>query len=318
MNQPQNLPTALAFWGAPGIGSAEWILAAKKQTFRMSYCDIDPSLIAVQSRYDRLIPFLVERPTSDLPIAVLLMQKDATGYNTVSPVGYADITTLLSPVNFAFDGRQFIEFINAVDINQATTIPANTFSDPTGIGTYNWGNWVENEGLYFIVLVFADGVKLYSELIQIVDFPEFSEEPDSPCKSRIRIECTNNCEIGGIPPVNLAAQKVFLYYETSKPTYPLEKSVSTDGNKQEKIMWAKVKKRWQISFYGTERSADFFSLLPLYGSLNSGINITDTYGVQSGVSDVDVEISWPEETQDCLALIVLSFTREFVSFTNCC
>jgi len=316
MNLPQNLPTALAFWGGTGTGSSQWIEAASKQSFRLSYCNIEPKDLAIESRYDRLLPWVVERPTSDLPTDILLFQKDATGYDTVTPKGYADITALITPINFQYDSREFIEFAGSGDINQATSIGVQPL---VGIATTStWADWVENGGLYYIVLVFADGVRLYSQLIQFNDFPEFSETPDNECTSRIRIECVNTCEIGGIPPVVFASQKLFLYYPTSKPEYPFEKSVAVDGNKEEKIIWAKVKKRWKISFYAVETVADFCALLPLYGAIPTGVNITDTYNVQSPVTDVEVEISWPEETNDCLALITISFSREYVNFDGCC
>lgn len=319
MNTPQNLPSALPFWGAAptsGLtGSDDWAVAAAKQTFRMSYCNVDPRYIALQCRYDRMLPFIVERPTTDTPTVIYLAEKDATEYDGASPVGAADITSLLTLGTFDFDGKHYIEHPGQLDISQGTSIDVLTAAGPI---TSSWGAWVKPGGLYYLILEFADTTRLYSELLQIEDFPELSEIPDSECASRIRIECVNNCAVGDLPPVSQAAYKLFIYHPTSQPSYILDKSVATDGKKQEKLMFATVKKRWRIAFYAPETVADFCSLIPLFSANPFGVVITDQYGVSGAVKDIEVDVSWPGEMGDCLALIEIFFTRDYTAFENCC
>ncbi len=319
MNLPQNLPTAVPFFGKHGAGADadQWYIDSRKQTFRHSYCNVEPEAIAIQSRYDRLLPFVIKKDTSSSLIAVLLVEKNATGFDTVNINGHADITALVTVNTITHDGQDYFEFAGGVDINQATAFDANSVDDPTPITT-NWADWVQPNGLYYLIILLANGTRFYSELLQVVDFPEFSEIPDDRCLSRVRIECTNTCEIGGIPPVVFASQKLFIDYPTSKPTYPFKEERGEDGNGNEKLYWRNTKKRWTVSFYAIETIADFCSLLPSYAAIPTGVNITDTYGVQSAVTDVEVEISWPEETLACLALISISFTRDFVAFNACC
>lgn len=71
-------------------------------------------------------------------------------------------------------------------------------------------------------------------------------------------------------------------------------------------------------FNATEAVADFCSLIPLFSTNDSGVYITDTYGVSGPVKDLEVEISWPEEFGGCLAKVDLYFTRDFTDFENCC
>ena len=79
-----------------------------------------------------------------------------------------------------------------------------------------------------------------------------------------------------------------------------------------------VKKRWRLTLYGVETVADFCSLLPLFSADASAVNITDQYGVGSNAKDIEVQISWPTEFNGCLAQIDIYFTRDYVSFDNCC
>ena len=319
MNTPQNLPTAFPFWGsAPTTGLTgddDWAVAAAKQTFRMNYCNVEPRYIALQCRFARMLPFIVERPTTDTPTVIYLAEKDATEYDGASPVGAAKITDLLTLGTFDYDGKHYIEHPGQLDISPSGSITVMTDAGPV---TTTYGAWVKPGGLYYLILEFADTKRLYSELIQIEDFPEFSEIPDSECQSRIRIECVNNCAVGDIPPTVLAAQKLFIYHPTSQPSYLTDKSVATDGKKQEKLLFATVKKRWRIAFYAPETVADFCSLIPLFTANPSGVIITDQYGVSGAVKDVTVEISWPGEMGDCLALIEIFFTRDYTAFENCC
>lgn len=316
MNTPQNLPCAFPFWETADLtGSDNWEATAQKQTFRHSYCNVDPSEIAIQVRYDRMIPMLIQ--STNLPALIYLCEHTATEYDGAFPVGQADITALMTFNAFTADTVDYIEYYGTVDINQATAITANSDAVPGGFST-TWAAWVQNKGLYFLILEFADTTRMYSELFQLTDFPEFSVKPDDECQSRMRIECVNNCPIGDLPATVTAPQKLFVKDPTSQPSYPTEKSVATDGKRQEKIIWALVKKRWRVSFYATEAVADFCSLIPLFSTNDSGVYITDTYGVSGPVKDLEVEISWPEEFGGCLAKVDLYFTRDFTDFENCC
>ena len=93
---PQNLLTAVPFWGAEGTGASSWEKAAAKQTYRMQYCDLALHQVAIQCRYDRMLPLLMERPTGDLPEKVLLMRHDARNPGSAIPSECADVTALFT------------------------------------------------------------------------------------------------------------------------------------------------------------------------------------------------------------------------------
>lgn len=315
---PQNLLTAVPFWGAEGTGASSWEKAAAKQTYRMQYCNLALHQVAIQCRYDRMLPLLMERPTGDLPEKVLLMRHDAPNPGSAIPSECADVTALFTFDTFDYDGKTYVEFPGQVDINQATTFTA--YSDkfaPWG-ATRTWASYVVNEGFYSLVIEFPDESRLYSELLQISDFPEFSEVPDSECLSRVRIECVNSCSIGPLPPVSVASQKLFSYNVLISPEYITDLSLATNGLNQSQVLSGVVKKRWRLTLYGVETVADFCSLLPLFSADASAVNITDQYGVGSNAKDIEVQISWPTEFNGCLAQIDIYFTRDYVSFDNCC
>lgn len=316
MNIPQRLPTALPFHFVPDLtGSDQWVATAKRQTFRHSYCNISDQEAAIQVRFDRLLPMVL--PSDSLPVSILLVKKDAEDYDGATPVGHADITPLVTFSPFTFDfgsgDVDFIEYAGSSDINQATSI--DTFDGSPDTST--WADWVENGGFYFFILEFADATRAYSELIQISDFPEFGQDPDQ-CYSRTRIEATSNCPLDDMPPLPFATQKLFVLAPTSRPEYEYTNEPATDGKEEEKMLWTKVKKRWKISFYAIETVCDFCAMLPLYAQSENGLFITDTYGVGGPVKDVTVEVSWPEETNDCLALVEIGFTRTFADYMDCC
>lgn len=316
MNLPQRIPTALPFHFAPDLtGSDQWEATAKRQTFRHSYVNVGPEELAIQIRYDRFVPMVL--PSSELPIWVILVKKDATEYDMATPIGHANVTSLFTFNQFTFDfgsgDVDFIEFYGNSDINQATSITVNDGS-PT---TSTWGNWVVNGGLYYLILEFADTTRAYSELFQLEDFPEFGQDPDQ-CYSRTRIEAVSNCPLDDMPPTVRASQKLFINAPTSKPEYSYENQPAKNGKGEEKLLWTKVKKRWKITFYAIETVCDFCAMLPLYAQSPTGVFITDTYGVSGPVKDVTVEVTWPDETNDCMGLVEIGFTRTFADYMDCC
>lgn len=316
MNIPQRIPTALPFHYVPDLtGSDQWAATAQRQTFRHSYCDISDQEAAVQVRFDRFLPMVL--PSATTPVSILLVRKDATEYDMATPVGHADITPLMTfdpfTFNFGSGDVDFIEYVGNADINQATSI--DTFDGSPDTST--WADWVENGGFYFLILEFADTTRAYSELIQIYDFPEFGQDPDQ-CYSRTRIEAVSNCPLDDMPPTFFAPQKLFVLSPTSKPEYEYEDEPAKDGKENEKLLWIKVKKRWKLEFYAIETVADFCAMLPVYGQSATGVFITDTYGVSGPVKDLTCTVSWPEETNDCLALVQLTFTRTFADYMDCC
>jgi hypothetical protein len=316
MNIPQRLPTALPFHYVTDLaGSDQWVATAKRQTFRQSYCNLPPEEMAVQVRYDRMIPMVL--PSETAPVSILLVKIDAEDYDGATPVGHADITPLLTFDPFVFDfgsgDVDFIEYPGNADINQATSI--DTFDGTPGTST--WAGWVDDGGLYFLILEFADTTRAYSELIQISEFPEFGQDPDQ-CYSRSRIEAVSNCPLDDMPPTFFAPQKLFVLSPTSRPEYEYQDEIATDGKEQEKALWTKVKKRWRLSFYAIETVCDFCAMLPLYAQSDTGVFITDTYGVSGPVKDLTVNVSWPDETNDCLALVEITFTRTFADYMDCC
>lgn len=316
MNIPQRIPTALPFHYVPDLtGSDQWAATAKRQTFRHSYCDISDQEAAVQVRFERFLPMVL--PSETEPTLIMLVKKDATDYDAATPIGHADVTALFSFDPFVFDfgsgGVDFIEYPGSADINIFAAITAN---DGTPVLS-SWTDWVVNGGFYFLILEFADTTRAYSELIQIYDFPEFGQDPDQ-CYSRTRIEAVSNCPLDDMPPTFFAPQKLFVLSPTSKPEYEYEDEPAKDGKENEKLLWIKVKKRWKLEFYAIETVADFCAMLPVYAQSANGVFITDTYGVSGAVKDLTCAVSWPEDTNDCLALVQITFTRTFADYMDCC
>jgi len=271
--------------------------------------------MAVQVRYDRMIPMVL--PSSTEPTLIMLVKKDATDYDAATPIGQADITALLGfdpfVVNFGSGDVDFIEYTGSADINIFAAITANDGSPMLS----SWTDWVVDGGLYYLILEFADTTRAYSELIQISSFPEFGQDPDQ-CYSRTRIEAVSTCPLDDMPPTFFASQKLFVLSPTSRPEYEYEDEPAKNGKEEEKILWTKVKKRWRISFYAIETVCDFCAMLPLYAQSANGVFITDTYGVSGPVKDVTVDVSWPDEGNDCLALVEIGFTRTFADYMDCC
>ena len=87
-----------------------------------------------------------------------------------------------------------------------------------------------------------------------------------------------------------------------------------DGNDEDIDLWVRMDKRYKVTFYAVETVADFIATVPLY----STINFTDQYGFQGPVKDFTYQITWPEDQKGCLALVEITFTREYIAQTGCC
>lgn len=284
--------TALPMWTAKEF-----------QTFRRHYSQGKESFAAINCRYDRLLPWIIKNQGS-APTYVYLVKKD--GSQAI------DIAGLLSTSNASHGGVDYCFFEGALDLNQATD--CNKFSwDGSSwnlIGDSTWPNFVEDGAFYYLEFSFG-GTKYWSELIRISDFPEFASDPTG-CNGMVRIECASACAVGGVPP--LGGQKLFIDGETSDAEYSLEREVATDGNNDETSVWVKSKKRYTVKFYAIETVADFVSTIPLY----SVVNITDQTGFQTAVTDVDFQITWPQDQGGALALVELSYAVQYINQTHCC
>ena len=294
---PQNLITALPFWDLK-----------EKQTFRQSFCE--GNLGYIECRYDRMLPFTVLHTPETSPSSIYLVQKDGERALKIDGL-LADSTT-------TDGGLGYIFFDGALDINQATSVTeySNGGDNPTTwdvFGSTTWADWVCDGGFYYIEMA-VGSERYYSELMRISDFPEFSENPAVDTLSRIRIEGTNICAIGDLP-ATLNANKLFIDAKTSSPEYLIEKEVATDGNEEETAVWVKFKKRYKVTFLAIETVIDWVASLPLYGG---NVNISDQYGFQGVVTDIEVDVSWPDDFGGCVAQVELSFSREYFSQTGCC
>lgn len=290
---PQNLITALPFWDAK-----------EKQTFRQHYCSGFEEMGAVQCRYDRVLPWTIKNHAAT-PDEVLLVNREGTQAIDIS----AHLTIGTTTYNL-------IDYTYNEGTTDVTTGAANDLYVFSGgswslVGTATWAGFVELCGLYYLEVNFG-GTRYYSELMQIADFSELSDSTDIE-SNRCRIECSATCPVGEFPP-GFAAQKLFVKSPTARPEYETSKEVSEDGDDEENGIWVKVTKRYTLEWYAIETVADFVSTIPLY----STINFTDQYGFQGPVTNVDYEIAWPDDQKGCLALIRLSFTREYIAETGCC
>lgn len=290
----QNLPTALPIW-------PNW----KFQSFRQPYCS-GSAAVALSARADRVLPWMIEGETAE-PDYVYLVEKD--GSNAV------DITDLLTILTGTEGGNDYVYCEASTDIDQGAELTEHTGWNgttwTTTPGENTWGAFVRCGNDYYLEFKF-DSNYYYSEAFTIVDFPEFSTDPTSETLTRVRIEAATSCMIDAIPP--LGVQKLFVDNVTAEAEYLVEDSVSEDGNGEKKVLWAKMKKRYHVKFYAVESVMDFCAMLPLY----SNVTITDQYGLQSSVSDIDVKGTWGDDGAGCLILIDIAFTRDFAAYTNCC
>lgn len=259
---------------------------------------------AIECRYDRLLPFLIEYSPATEPNYVYLVSRD--GLHAIS---LADLITVTTDT---VDGVGYLYHIGAVDINQSTTVAKKIFDDVwDSDGTTTWADFVCDGGYYYLEVAFGEGDYFQSELLHIVDFPEFSEDVDSPTKTRVRFECVGNCTIAGVVSAAVnTSQKVFLNARTAQPEYPTEKLAKKD----ETILWAKIKKRHTVKFWAIETVLDFFATMPLYET----VDFTDQYGVRSVISDIEVKATWNDDGGDCVADVEVSFIRDFVEYSGCC
>jgi len=294
---PQNLITALPIWDKK-----------EKQTFRQSYCG--GSIGAIECRYDRIVPWTIMHTPAATPNFVYLVQKD--GQQAIKVDGLISINTQ------TVGGIGYVYFEGGTDINQATSVTkySNGGDNPTtwdSAGSTTWGNWVCEGGEYYLEFSIGSN-RYYTELMRLSDFPEFSDDPTNNTTTRVRIEGTNICPVGNLPAA-LNANKLFIEGKTADPEYLLEKDVAKDGQEEESPVWVKYKKRYKVTFHVIETVADWVASLPLYGG---NVNVTDQYGTQETVSDITVEITWPEEFNGCLAQIEFTYSITYLSQTGCC
>jgi len=300
MNIPQNLPINLPFWDA-----------LHKQTARHSYCRGLKELIAIPCRYDRLLSWTIEQTPEAGADYVYLVEEDG--------LTALDITSLLLLQSDTVDGIGYTHFDSDFDIVQDDDVPVyprDSVDDPWGSSAHSdeYESWVCSGSYYYLEVKIGDSI-WHSELMHLVDFPEFAEQSDSPDNTRVRFEVLANCTVAGVPTISINNPLIyFCNARAARPEYKIDKTVAKDGDEDEATIWAKIVKRYVVEFYAPESVADFFATLPLY----STVNFTDQYGLQSNVTDVEVKISWNEEGNDCAALIEVSFKRDFVTNSECC
>jgi len=301
----QNLPAPLAFFDA-----------AHKQTYRHSYCNGFKHLIAVECRYDRLIAWIIQQTPETVADYVYLVTADGA-QDSLSAL---DITTLLTLQEDTIDAVGYTFFGSDADIDQdeeVQTYSRSSIGSAWSVsGDSTWGNYVCDGGYYYLEIKIGSSV-WHSELLHIVDFPEFPDEgeSDSPY-TRLRFEVLSNCTVAGIPTLSISQSFIcFVNARAARPDYLLSKEVGKDGQEEESPVWTKIVKRYSLEFYGCETTCDFFATLPLYGT----VNFADQYGVRTNITNIEVEPpSWDDIGNDCAALIKITFQRDFVSNTECC
>lgn len=289
---PQNLISSIAFWNAK-----------ENQTFRQSYC-ANNDAVAILCRRDRFLPFILKHATGTTPNFIYLVQQD--GERAIN------LATLIGDTTEDIGDYAYTYNLGQVDINQATSVVQYSADGDAWdvFGSTTWGNWICEGGKYYIEIS-VGGERWRSELLVISDFPELGAG-DGQLK-HTRIQAANNCAIGDIPP-SIMEQKLFIEGPPDDPDYITEKEVKTDGQEEETSLWVKVSKRYKITFLAIETVCDWLATVPMY----STILVTDPYGWQVPVKNVEVEISWPEEHGGCLAQVEFSYEITYISGTGCC
>ena len=288
---PQNLISALAFWDAK-----------ENQTFRRSYCGSD--IGAILCRYDRLLPFIIMHTPAAAPNFVYLVQEDGTRAINLGPLITVNSATI--------GGVGYLFYEGSSDINQSTSVTQYTADGDVwdSFGSTTWGNWVCDGGKYYIE-VSAGSSRYRSELMQISDFPE--EGAGSGTLKHTRIEAINSCPVGNMP-ASMVSHKLFIEGHLNDPAYLFDKEVAKDGQEEEAPVWVKFKKRYKITFLAIETVADFMASLLLYDL----VLVTDLNGWKNEVTDKEVDVSWPEDSNGCVAQIEFSFSITYLSQTGCC
>lgn len=294
---PQNLITALPFWDK-----------MEKQTFRQSF---GAGLGDIECRYDRMLPFTVMHTPIASPNFIYLVRKD--GLRAIN------IGALISVTTATHDGKGYLYYAAGTDHNQSTSITeysGDTSDNPTTwdvFGSTTWANWVCDGGEYYLEISIGLA-RYYSELMRISDFPEQTADPTNENLARVRIEGTNLCVIGDLPAA-LNVNKIFLDAKTSDPQYEIEREVAKDGQEEEFAVWAKMKKRYNITFHAIESVVDWLHSLVLYGD---NVSVLDQYGFQASISDIEIKTTWPEDFDGWLARVDFSYSISYFSATGCC
>lgn len=184
-------------------------------------------------------------------------------------------------------------------------------------GDVPWSSFVCDGGYYYLEVKIGT-TTYFSELLHIVDFPEFGLETVSDGDdTRVRIAAISSCPVAGVPTDTLPEgmeQKLFVNSRVARPEYIIDRTVGKDGNEVETPIWTRLNKRFYVRFYACETVCDFVATLPLYGT----VYVSDQYGIQTTVSDIETKVTWGEEGNDCAALVEMSFVRDYVSHTDCC
>lgn len=290
----QVIPTALPIFPSKNL-----------QSFRLNNCMGLDTAGAIQMRKSRFLPWIIQRPVAATPSSIFLVKK--------GDLEVANVTSMFSGMTSFTDtasGLKYACYIGNSDINVNTSLSV-TIEDAVTTMTYN--QFVCSGDFFYLRFHFGSD-KHYSELLQIVDFPEFSDDPNSDL-ARIRIEAVNSCPIGEIPVApDGTPQKIFLNTMAEEPDYEPEFKMKENGQKEERPLWAKVKKKYKIRAYCYETVCDFLNILPLFPI----VNITDECGLQSPAFDIECKTTWPDEGNKCLALVEITFAREFIPKTDCC
>jgi len=292
---PQNMITALPIWDAK-----------ERQTFRQFYCDGAEEMAAIQMRHDRVIPWMIYGHAT-APTYVYLVR--VTNGVEVEAI---DITARLTIATGTFDGKNYTYDMGAIDITNMGLDNNNYTWNGSAwslVGDKSYNNFVNECGLFYLEFNFA-GTQYWSELLQISTFAEFSDSTDIE-SNRTRLECVNGCAIGDLP-ASIISQKIFIKSPTANPEYSTVKDVGENGDDDTTDLWVKMLKRYKVTFFAVETVADWIASIPLYTG-SSVLTFTDQYGFTGPIKDFAYNIQWPDEQNGCLALVEISFIREYIA-----
>lgn len=288
------------------------------QTFRHPAADGLHDLLAILCRYDRMLPWLVQKTPAASPNQVLLCKRDGSAAIKID-------TLLTSLSTDTVDGVGYTIHAGSVDINPATSVPGyagDTGDTPTtwdGTGNTTYGAFVGSGGYFYLdVSIGSPATRYFSELLYISDVPEFPVLSGG-CTGfpYIRIEAVTDCKIGDMFPAG-SSNKIFVKNGSVRaPQYPIDRNVATDGNGEESPLWTRLRKVYAVGMLCPESVADWAASLQLYTGAGA-FNITDETGFQTAATVEAVTVDWPDQYNGIVADVEIRFSIEAAYQTGCC
>lgn len=132
----------------------------------------------------------------------------------------------------------------------------------------------------------------------------------------IKLEWTNSCDLGNVYYQDGFVNKMFIDAEIGAPEYEEVIDSEENGEGVEIVIYQKQQKKYKFEFLAPEYVADAIKFMAMHDS----INLTTTDGlISTQIRNVEVNVSWEDSTNQCMALIQVTFQQDDqVVKDNCC